>query len=141
MHFGILKVIAMQQWLSDSSIECIKFVFGRSSARPRWGAYSAPPSDPIAGLRGPYTSKGERKGWEKNRRERRGSSERDERGRKGGRPLHNPGSASDLITWLSYSSSYSLCLSVSLSVLCMCVSILLCSICLCFLFYEPSCLK
>ena len=47
-----------------TALECTKFVFGRGSAPdPAGGAYSAPP-DPLAGLRGTYTSKGEGKGRE-----------------------------------------------------------------------------
>jgi len=42
------------------------------SPGPRWGVYSAP-SDPLAGSRGPYTSKGKWRGGKERGKEREGS--------------------------------------------------------------------
>jgi len=62
LHFRILKTIAICGFLT--ALECTKFVFGQGSGpHPAGRAYSAPP-DPVAGLRGNRTSKGEWTGRE-----------------------------------------------------------------------------
>ena len=62
-------------------LKCTKIDFGWGSAPdPAGGAYSAPP-DPIAGFKGPYTSKG--RGYRKGEGEREGSQEEGKK-RRGG---------------------------------------------------------
>jgi len=60
MVLRIFKIIATSGFLT--ALECTEFVFGQGSAPERTGeAYSTPP-DPLAGLKGPTSKGGEKRG-------------------------------------------------------------------------------
>jgi len=87
MHFRILKMIVTSGFLTATN--CTKFVFGWAlRPEPHWGSLQRSP-DSLAGLRGPTSKRGERKGRKRIRADGRKwrKSGKEKENEKGGPPL------------------------------------------------------